>query len=586
LSVKDANTKESKVTFSSRIVAALSGRRTTYFLAATLLLLVAQRSSADGLEKWLQTEQAVATNKLVGNVLSNGAVIASPSRQDPDYFYHWVRDGALTMDVVATLYAQSKDSAAQGRYDSLLRAYLDFSLKNQVTQNPSSELGRGLGEPKFYTDGSAFTGAWGRPQDDGPALRALTFTRFANFLLNKGTAEQTQLVKAKLYDGVLPTNSVIKRDLEYVSHNWQNTCFDLWEEVRGHHFYTRMVQRRALLEGARLAKRLKDNGAADWYSAQAAALEKELRKHWDETRGILVATLDRDDGIDYKQSGLDTAVLLAVLHAPASGSTFFAPTDDMVLATAAQLVSVFEKAYDINKAKKDGEGAALGIALGRYPEDRYGGQQGTSEGNAWVLCTLAVGELYLRAAKAWEGEGQMRITRLNAPFFSALNAEKFGSLKAGQVLGKGDQEFRDILSELRSAADRQLRRVKYHAFPDGSLSEQMNRHTGFMQSARDLTWNYAAVLTTLSQRGPGLAADRVRFVTPASTAALNRGGIPVLDRLARRPGPDGIPAQAPRGVPGSVMELRLRVAELEATVDALTREVRALKSGKDKVAPK
>ena len=567
-------------------IAAVSGRHIWHLFAASLvLLLAAQRSSADGLEAWLQTERAVATGKLVGNVLGNGAVIASPSRQDPNYYFHWVRDGALTMDVVVSLYAGSKGPAEQGRYYSLLQNYLDFSLKNQVTANPSTDLGRGLGEPKFNTDGSAFTGPWGRPQDDGPALRALTFTRLANLLLDKGTPEQQQLVKAKLYDGVIPTNSLIKRDLEYVSHNWQSTCYDPWEEVSGHHFYTRMVQRRALLEGARLATRLKDGGAADWYNAQAAALEKELGRHWDGRKGVLVPTLDRDGGLDYKQSGLDTAVLLAVLHAQAPGDGFFAPTDDKVLATAARLVSAFAKSYDINTVQKDGEGAALGVALGRYPEDRYGGQQGTSEGNAWVLCTLAAGELYLRAAKGWEGAGQVRVTALNAPFFSALNAQKFGSLKAGQVLGKDDQRFRDVLSELRSAADRQLRRVKYHAYPDGSLSEQMNRHTGFMQSARDLTWNYAAVLTALAQRGGGPAAVPARFATPATAAALNRGGIPILGRPARRPGADGASAAVPRGVPGSVGELRLRVAELEATVDALSREVRALKAAKEK-APK
>ena len=32
------------------------------------------------------------------------------------------------------------------------------------------------------------------------------------------------------------------------------------------------------------------------------------------------------------------------------------------------------------------------------------------------------------------------------------------------------------------------------------LSEQMNRQTGFMQSARDLTWSYASLLTAVSYR--------------------------------------------------------------------------------------
>ncbi|HWG43364.1 MAG TPA: glycoside hydrolase family 15 protein, partial [Gemmataceae bacterium] len=289
---------------------------------------------------------------------------------------------------------------------------------------------------------------------------------------------------------------------------------------------------------------------------------------WIADKQIITATLDRDGGLDSK-GGLDAAVLLAVLHAQTQGDDFFSPTDDKVLATTAALLSTFDKLFDINKTKKDGDGEAMGTAIGRYPEDRYGGQQGTSEGNAWVLCTLAVAELDYRAAKEWERKGQIAVTELNLPFFGALNADKFKTIKAGQTLRKNERMFRDAIAELRLAADRQLRRVKYHAFPDGSLSEQMNRHTGFMQSARDLTWNYASVLTTLAQRDANVMRKAISFAVPPSTAALNRGGIPIVER---RPEAEASPLPAARRVPGSMAELRLRVAELEATVDALSHD--------------
>jgi glucoamylase len=534
-------------------------------LAVLLLLVFAPRVSADALDDWLQTERTVAVSKLVGNILPNGAVIASPSKSDPNYYYHWVRDGALTMDVVVSLYTNTKN-AEKLPYLALLNAYLDFSLANQITTNPSSGWGRGLGEPKFNTDGSAYQGPWGRPQDDGPALRALTFTRLANLLLDAGDPDQIKLVKTKLYDGVFPTNSVIKRDLEYVSHNWQNTCFDLWEEASGHHFYTRMAQRRALIEGAKLANRLGDPKAGDWYSAQATALEAEIQKHWDATRGIIIAMRDLDAGINYKSSGLDAAVILGALHA--GGDDFFGPTNDMVLATASSLMATFNKIYDINNTKTDPADGALGVAIGRYPEDRYGGHEGTTEGNPWVLCTLALGELFLRAADDWQRQGQITLTDRNVAFFSSLNAAKLGSLSSGQVLMPNDQGFKDIISELSSAADRQLRRVKYHANPDGSLSEQMNRHTGFMQSAYDLTWNYAAVLTCLAHRSSAIVPVALKTIRPASPWTLNRGGILILDRKSR----SADPAKRLPSVPGSVAELRQRVAELEAAVQRLTRE--------------
>ena len=283
---------------------------------------------------------------------------------------------------------------------------------------------------------------------------------------------------------------------------------------------------------------------------------------------------DQDAGLDYKSSGLDSAVILGVLHANAPGDDFFSPTSDMVLATASTLMACFNKIYDINSTKTDSAGAALGIAIGRYPEDRYGGNNGTTEGNAWVLCTLAMGELFYRAANDWERQGQISLTNRNVLFFSALNAAKLGSLKAGPVLKSDDPAYRDILSELRSAGDRQFRRVKYHAFPDGSLSEQMNRHTGFMQSAPDLTWNYAAVLTTLGQRWPALPPVALSLSRPASTRALNRGGLVIMDRKTK-PAAAG---QPPRSVPGSMAELRQRVAELEATVRSLSQEVQTIRA--------
>ncbi len=537
-----------------------------YLMSAILLLAFTRRAPADDLETWLQTENAVAATKLASNTLGNGAVIASPSRDNPNYFFHWVRDAELTMDVVVSEYIHSRDAADQTRYFSLLTSYLDFSLRNQITTNLSSSLGRGLGEPKFNTDGAAFDAPWGRPQDDGPALRAVTFTRLANFLLDSGAADKVQLVKIKLYDSVLPTSSLIKRDLEYVSHNWQKTCFDLWEETQGHHFYTRIVQRRALVEGAKLARRLDDPGAADWYTAQAGALETEIRKHWNQGQGIISATLDRDGGIDYKSSGLDTAVILGVLHAHLSGDDFFSPTSDMVLATASKLATKFGAIYDINRIKDDGAGGTLGIAIGRYPEDRYGGEVGTSEGNPWVLCTLALAELYYRATREWERSGQLRLTDANTQWLASINADKFRSLTAGQALSKDAQAFRDITAEVKAAAARQLRRVKYHAFSDGSLSEQMNRHSGFMQSARDLTWNCASVITTLSQRGSAAPVSPLNLVTPVSRSSFNRAGMFISGT-----NPTSLPLVAR---PGSIAELHRRISELEATVKALSAEVR------------
>ncbi|HLD74763.1 MAG TPA: glycoside hydrolase family 15 protein, partial [Bdellovibrionota bacterium] len=61
-------------------------------------------------------------------------------------------------------------------------------------------------------------------------------------------------------------------------------------------------------------------------------------------------------------------------------------------------------------------------------------------------------------------------------------------------------EFSGMLELLKNEADSYLKRVQYHAAPDGSLSEQMNRYVGYMQGAENLTWNYASVLSAISAR--------------------------------------------------------------------------------------
>lgn len=52
---------------------------------------------------------------------------------------------------------------------STINNYVLAQARLQGVSNPSGGLSTGgLGEPKFNVDESAFTGAWGRPQRDGP----------------------------------------------------------------------------------------------------------------------------------------------------------------------------------------------------------------------------------------------------------------------------------------------------------------------------------------------------------------------------------------------------------------------------------
>ena len=415
------------------------------------------------LSDWIPGEMQKATYSMFANIspqgAARGAVVASPSKDQPAYFYHWVRDAALTMNTVVGFFETATDPSARTSLFNTIMDYVDFSRRNQLTPNRSGgPFDGGLGEPLFNADGSAYDKKWGRPQNDAPALRALTLIRFAAVLLNQG---QEAIVRSKLYSGVMPADTVIKADLEYVSHHWSDASYDLWEEVKGNHFYTKMVQRSSLLQGAWLAERLGDLSAAQWYRSQGMILESEIIKFWREDQGYITVTLQPET--NDPKAGLDVAVILGVLHG-CTGDGFFCPTSDFVLSTAERLRSVFQFEYAINSRQTNVNGETLGTAIGRYPEDRYNGYMVGGLGNAWVLATNALAELYYRAARDWTLTREIAISPRNITFFKSLPSAANIPLNPGETVRAGDPRFNLILAALHDEGDAQLRRTKAHSF--------------------------------------------------------------------------------------------------------------------------
>jgi glucoamylase len=459
------------------------------------------RAAADaGLESWLALERGIALQKMEANIspagAAPGAVAASPSHKDPDYFFHWRRDAALTMQEIVGQYEHASDPAVKAGYFKQLMQYADFV---KTTQHQTTLTG--LGEPKFNMDGSPFNGAWGRPQDDAPAEEASTLIEFAADLLKEGRKDLAKQLYGSFADG-------IKGDLEYVSHHWQQTSFDVWEEVKAHHFDTETAQREALLEGAWLAEQLGDDGAPQWYRSQAKLIEARMNGHWDADKGYIVSARDQDAGLGGKDSGLDAAVILAAIHrrpldaniGSSAQRAFYSVTDPRVLATAQALSDRFRAQYAVNQ--RPGE---PGVAIGRYPEDSYFG------GNPWALLTAAFAQLDYMAAKDFLDRGTIVVEETDLAFLRGLltDAADRDALSAGLTLKRDDALFAKLIDGLKTQGDSYFAEVKAHANPDGSLSEQIDRQSGMMISARDLTWNYASVLSALAARDALMSASGV-----------------------------------------------------------------------------
>lgn len=395
-------------------------------------------------------EIATLKSHLMENITANGAIMASPSRQNPDYYYDWVRDSAITMGLIASWY----DAEHHPLYKNLLLRYVHWV---EIIQHQSTPHGGDiLGEPKFYLDGRPYDGPWGRPQNDGPALRALALTQFSWDLLRN---KEQEYVQAHLYGGGLNPMSmgIIKMDLEYLAHHWQEKNFDLWEEVYGHHFFTAMVQRKALLAGAELARTLQDPQAAAYYEQQATLLEERLKQHINPTIGTLQATLLPHGG-PQKYQELDSAVILAVLLGQHPDNIFAIDNPHLAM-TVEALKKQFKQNFPINDRHN------TAILFGRYPGDTYDGYHTNGLGNPWFVLTASMAEYHYALA-------------------SSLARHNHSNHFIHHHIEQGDaylQLVKQYTCNLR-------------------MSEQINLYTGQQQGASSLTWNYVALLRAIDAR--------------------------------------------------------------------------------------
>lgn len=369
-------------------------------------------------------------------------------------------------------------------YTPLLREYVSAQAELQVLPNPSGDLeSGGLSEPKFEADLTAFTGSWGRPQRDGPALRALSLIPYAHYLLDHG---DEAYVRSALYNAgaVRAPNSTIKNDLEEVAGRWSQPGFDIWEELDGRHFYTDFMSWRALQAGGHLARRLGDHGAADWYAGKSADAAAGLGSYWDEGAGAYVSS-DRAALAGAHRAGLDAQVLLAFVHASdARARAAWSPASPRVLSTLRAYAQSFDGLYAINGP----EGWTRGRLVGRYKEDIYDGV-GTSRANPWFICTHAVATILWLAQAQLAAAGRVAVTRDSRAFW----ADVLGRDTPEGEWEKGSAEFERALSALGTVADRYAARAAEY-YDKGHMAEQIQKDSGQQTGARDLTWSYASFI--------------------------------------------------------------------------------------------
>ncbi|TFK40813.1 glucoamylase [Crucibulum laeve] len=438
-------------------------------------------AQSGSIEDYINSEAPISKANLLANIGPNGSrssgakaglVIASPSTSDPDYLFTWTRDSALVFKSLIDQYTLSEDTSSSLR--SSIDDYVAAQTVLQQLTNPSGTVSTGgLGEPKFNINLTTFTDGWGRPQRDGPGLRAIALITYANWLIDNSNASYV-------------TNTlwpVIKLDLDYTAKYWNQSGFDLWEEVSSRSFFTTAAQHRSLRQGVTLASKIGQTSVISEYTTQANNLLCFLQSYWNPTDNYV--TSNTGGG----RSGKDANSVLASIHSfdasAGCDARTFQPCSDKALANHKVYVDAFRTIYSINNATADNKA----VATGRYPEDVY------YDGQPWYLATAAAAEQLYNALTVWTAQESLEVTSTSLAFFCQFSS----SVQTG-TYAASSSTFTTLTTAIKAYADGFILVNAKYTPADGSLAEQFHKDDGHPLSAKHLTWSYPATLTAFAAR--------------------------------------------------------------------------------------
>lgn len=409
--------------------------------------------------------------QIVKLVPARGSIVASPSLDNPDYYFHWNRDSALVVQALIRLLPRASEELRKELHD-FLADFIRFSARLQASANPF-----GLGEVRYNVDGSQDTILWSRPQLDGPALRAISLLSYRQ--------RYARILTPELLDAL---DSVIRTDLDYIAAHHRESGFDLWEYSRGQHFYTRAVQAAALHAGSAAYP----DSPALWTEA-ARDLRELLRAHWTGSFYSFshgeVFNLDGQP-VGQPGGGLDASVVFAAIHAPATVAARhaeFSFLDSRLLATVWRLEEYFRRAFPLN------QNFALGPAIGRHEGDGYYG------GNAFFFLTSGYAELYFRLARHFEDPRTESYTvdEWNRPLLTTVLARE---LALGENILVTEKARAEAFRKFQEKGDAFLVTMVRNVPANGMMAEQFSKVDGSPASAHDLTWSYSSFLSAALAR--------------------------------------------------------------------------------------
>jgi glucoamylase len=132
---------------------------------------------------------------------------------------------------------------------------------------------------------------------------------------------------------------------------------------------------------------------------------------------------------------------------------------------------------------------------------------GIQPSQPWYLATLAVAEQLYDALLTWDTLHAIEVTPISQAFF----AQFVPGITPGTYRADSESEseststtyYSRLSAAIRAYADGFVAIVARHTPTDGGLAEQFDKASGAPASAADLSWSYAAALTTFRARKGG-----------------------------------------------------------------------------------
>ncbi|CCF59747.1 hypothetical protein KAFR_0H03370 [Kazachstania africana CBS 2517] len=469
-------------------------------------------------ENWLDLQFGISKERLLHNIFSdNGTMVAGTSNEHPNYYFQWTRDSAITMNTVVNEFRDDKTLLG------IILNYISNAYNLQRLDNLSGKFTledkfKNLGEPKYNIDNSPYDANWGRPQNDGPALRIITIVNFLNTIDNSVELNLAELIKTSkltnlhFNDEFDLINRILYYDLKFLILNFNQPCFDLWEEIYDVHFFTVITQLYAIKLSINLLEHYQTT--FKFIANNDEGLLNELKSTYDNIFKLLFTKdkyinssksfiVESPNHLD-ERSGLDIAVILgSLITHPIVNNVkdilpFFTPLDSGILNTLHGLVKTMTIMYPINHSKIN---LNAGVALGRYPEDIYDGI-GTSEANPWFLATLTASQLILTFINGVKNsEKDIVINYDNYKFWSLIFEQDVEKKSFEFRIPYNSQAFNQTMTHLFQFSDSFIEVAREHIDSrNGEMSEQFNKFTGFLTGAQNLTWSYSSFMDTYKLR--------------------------------------------------------------------------------------